>query len=320
MTRRRPLALLLCASLALACQSTERSSELAPSPSQAGTGAGPEPALADWTDARTRELAASRLGDQVVTLELAHLPAQAGDRPTLELRLVQRGQATTLWSDTVDPARRDQLWNASWLLAIEPEPGDRLALSMDEGATFMPVFDRAHPFLCPHERVAGVAGQPDWTRMPTLDRWAADVLQTAVWGCGENERGCRARSLAGATVHHSEPQTEALAREHAVEVRHAVAVLDRLPPSRRLAAALVDASVGHQAGLDAGQLRALGTAAARALGPDGPLGPEERRALSLRVLMAREELKKAPPARISPRVSIEALSAALEEKPRALGR
>jgi hypothetical protein len=48
------------------------------------------------------------------------------------------------------------------------------------------------------------------------------------------------------------------------------------------------------------------------VGPDGPLTEDERKALRLRVIAARNELKQAPKDQLSPRTSVEALSAGLK--------
>ncbi|MBI5542351.1 MAG: hypothetical protein HY901_00560 [Deltaproteobacteria bacterium] len=282
------------------------------------TPSGPAP----WPDARALKVAtASPTPNREERLELRHEPTGEALSARLKLVLVLPEGEQVLVDAQVSPSQRDGAWAAKYLLAAEPPPGNRRAISWDGGASFLAVLPFADGRLrfCPHEAVAAVNGSPDWSRMPTPERWATGVLETAVWGCDESGRRCKSRSLAGMTVHHAEPGSTPLTVAHEEEVRQAVAVLETLKIDRFLAAALLDAAVATQRGLDAAQLQKLGQLAAKALGPQGPLTDDQRKTMRLRVTMAREEAKRTPQGQLSPRMSIEALAAALDEVPQAVG-
>ncbi|MGC4115673.1 MAG: hypothetical protein QM765_13930 [Myxococcales bacterium] len=97
-------------------------------------------------------------------------------------------------------------------------------------------------------------------------------------------------------------------------------MLDGLKMDWLMAAGLLDATLNYQRGLSEEELVKLGKLTAKALADDGPLKEEERKALRLRVTMARAELKKMPKDQLSPRVSIQALTEALDGVPQAVGR
>lgn len=278
----------------------------------------PSPEPAPWPDARIRKLAlAMPTPQRAERLELRHAPSVDASRAKLSLVFLAPEREQVIAEAEVPLAQRDAAWGAAWRLVAEPPPGERRAISWDGGASFhalLPLGDGRWAF-CPHKKVAAAGGTPDWPEMLTLERWATGVLETAVWGCDAAGGRCKSRSLAGMTVHHSEPDSTPVPLAHEIEARQVVSILEKLTADRFLAAALLDASVTYQRGLDEAALETLGTQAAKALGPDGPLAETERKAMQLRVTMAREEFKKAPKAQISPRASIEALAKALGALP-----
>ena len=272
----------------------------------------PEAKLEPWSDARTRRLNAVSTGGGELVLELVHKPS--GRTPELSLQLVGKDSTQLLWTQVVPLTLRDRLWKAELALATEPA-GERLALTSDGGKTFHPIFKKglAAPLLCPHLTFPGISGAPDWSRFPTIELWAAGALETAVWGCDPKGRRCKSRSLANLAVHHSEPGgEELLPRFHDEELAAALPFVEDTTLDRRLAIALVDGAVTYQQGLDAAGLERLGRAAARALSHGSPLSLEERRALQLRAMMAKDEAKKRPKEQLSPRESIAALLAGVK--------
>jgi len=294
--------------LLLACPS-EKVAETAPD-------AGP----VVWSDAREKTVATLEVAPgKQVGLMLSYAPPGKDGSATVELKLQSAEGARPLWMAAPDPVRRDVLWSADWKLSSEPS-GDRLALSSDGGTTWRPVLKGPEGglFFCPHVKLPSEQGAVPWSKLPGLAEWAADVMETAVWGCDEQGRGCRARSLVGRVVHHSEPGEDPLGLSHGLEMQLALWTAERITPDRRLAVALVDASLGYQRGFSSDELKRLGGLAGKQLAAPGVLSPEEQRALQLRATLAREELKKGPGGQRSPRESIEALFAVLTDPPKAL--
>jgi hypothetical protein len=270
------------------------------------------PTVDAWPDARTRRIAVLAGPDGERTLELGHEPSAPDPSAFARLSLVlaSPGKKDTLWSEAVPLAQRDALWKTDFLVVREPSPGERLGVSTDGGASFRLVLalGAIGPVFCPHLKLSGISGAPDWLKAPSLEAWAAAVLETAVWGCDAQGRHCKHRSLAGLDSHHSEPGGEdLLPRFHDEELGPALAFAEGRKLDRKLASALVDAALTYQRVLDGPGLLRLGAAGAKALASDGPLSPGERKALHLRALLARDEAKKLPPAQLSPRESIAAL-------------
>ncbi len=311
----RSLCVLLCC-LALACTK--------PTPAAVEeAGADAAVALPAWPDARSVKLSTAHpTPDRAEVLELRHVPNGAPGRAHVKLVLVLPEGEHVLVDQHVPLSQRDALWGSRFLLVAEPLPGVRRAISWDGGASYAAVLPLApgRLFFCPHKKVEAVHGTPDWPKMLTLERWATGVLETAVWACDEAGQGCKSRSLAGMTVHHGEPEADLLAVAHHGELPAVLSVLETLKVDRFLAAALLDAAVTGQRGLDAEQLEKLGRHAALALGPTSPLTHEERKAMRLRVLMARDEVKKHPKEQLSPRLSVDALRQALADLPEELGK
>jgi hypothetical protein len=300
----RTIAAAAVAMVALGC----RAQDAAPS---AATMPQPTP----WPDARSLRVAAA--GEE--RLELRHEPAtEPGALPTVQLVLVAPESEQALFAQPVTLERRDALFGARWVLARESAPGERRAVSADGGVSFMVALPiGGERFLCSHVKLPSLQGLPDWPRLPTVEAWAAGVFETAVWSCDRSLARCRSRALANLPLHASDPDADPLATGHAQELRAALRAARDLRPSRALAVALVDAAVIAQPGLGALDLEAMGTLAGSLL-RKGPLGREERRALELRVSLARMEAKQTPADQLSPRTSIEALAAALEGIPEAI--
>ena len=308
----RKACLACLAALVLAsCPSKETGPAAKPSPPQPGTPSQP----VAWTDAMVLKLAlAMPAPDRQERLELRHEPQPDPARAHLKLVLVLPEGERTLLDQKAPLARRDELWSARWLLAVEPRPGVRRAISWDGGGNWAAVLSLADGSLvfCPHKTLAGINGLPDWSLMLTPERWATGLFETAVWGCDEAGDGCKARSLSGMTVHHSETDAVVLAVSHETEMHAALANLDSFAPDRLLVSGALDACVNWQAGLSAAELEKLGQYTAKLLGPQGPLTEEERKALRLRVIAGRNEAKKTPKDQVSPRACVEALASALQ--------
>jgi len=274
---------------------------------------------AAWTDARSLKLAMATLtSGSVERLELRHEPIADAEHARLKLVLLTSDGERVLVDETVPLAQRDAAWSARCLLVAEPPPGARRAISIDGGASWLTLLPLpgGKLQLCPHKKVAAVGGTPDWPMMLTAERWATGVLETAVWRCDEAGAHCLAGSqVTGMTVHHSEPDADVLVVSHEEEMHAAIAVFETLAVDRFLGAALLDAAVTRQRGLDQAELEKLGRHAAKALGPQGPFTVEQRKAMRLRVLMARDEAKKTAKDQLSPRASVAALIAALEDLP-----
>lgn len=269
--------------------------------------AGPAP----WTDARTLKVAVSSPApDRSERLELRHLPDGGPERAHLVLVLDLPEGEKVLSDARVPLALRDVAWAARWMLVPEPAPGTRRAVSWDAGASFASVMTlpNGQLWFCPHKTMPGVNTLPDWPKMLTPERWAPGVLETAVWGCDEAGR-CEASSQANMTVHHSHPEKDFLVVSQEQELHAVLAIVEALPMDRFLGAALVDATLSFRKGATAEELEKLGSLAARALGPGGPFGEEERKAMRLRAQLGRDEAKKTPPGQLSPRRSIEAFFA-----------
>lgn len=314
----RLVAVLALAALSAACSSKTSTAPEAPAKPAPATAPGP----AAWTDARTLKLAVAMPSpDRTERLELRHEPSADPALAHLKLVLVLPEGEQVLVDEYVPLPLRDAAWGAQCLLVPEPPPGVRRGLSTDGGKTFHALLPLAAGrwAFCPHKKVEAVSGTPNWPEMLTLERWATGVLETAVWGCDEAGSKCQTRSLAGMTVHHGEPEQVPLAVSHQTEVHQVLSVADGLKVDRLLAAGLLDAALNYQRGLDEAELTKLGQLAAKALAEGGPLTDEERKALRMRVTMAREELKKAPKEQRSPRVSIAALVAGLDSVPTQVG-
>lgn len=311
------------AALALAGLCSACTKPAAPAPQEKPATAAAPSGLAAWTDSRTLKLAvAMPTPARTERLELRHEP-NPGDPARARLKLVYgvpEGEAVIV-DEEVSLEQRDAAWGASYLLVAEPNPGNRRAVSSDGGKTYLALLPLGAGkwAFCPHKKVAAVSTTPNWPEMLTLERWATGVLETAVWGCDAAGRACKSRSMAGMTVHHGEPDAVPLAVSHETELRQALSVLDGLKVDRLMAAALLDATVNYQRGLDEAELAKLGRLAAKALADDGALTEEERKALRMRVTMARSELKKMPKDQLSPRVSVQALADGLDGVPQAVG-
>lgn len=303
MTRSMPL-------LALALAHLACSRPAAPTPPATPTPPGPAP----WSEARALKVAVSSPAPgRTERLELRHLPEGGPERARVQLVLVLPEGEEVLSDARVPLAVRDAAWAARWMLVPEPAPGQRRAISWDGGASYASVMrlPNGELWLCPHKTMPSVNTLPDWPKMLNPERWAPGVLETAVWGCDEAGR-CKASSQANMTVHHSDPEKDFLVASQEAELHAVLAVVESLPMDRFLGAGLVDATLSYRKGASAEELEKLGRLAARALGPDGPFGEEERKAMRLRAQLGRDEAKKAPEDQLSPRRSIEAFFAGEE--------
>jgi hypothetical protein len=165
---------------------------------RAGLAPRPPAALAPWTDARTLELAVARPApDRTERLELRHEPNPAEPaRARLKLVFVLPEGEQVLVDERVSLEQRDAAWGASYQLIAEPPPGARRAVSDDGGKTYLALLPLGvgRWAFCPHQKVEAVNGTPSWPEMLALERWAAGLLETAVWAATRRAGGAsRAR-------------------------------------------------------------------------------------------------------------------------------
>ncbi len=259
---------------------------------------------------------ATSKGGEALELTLTYQPKGAFFPLTLTAGPAGKGRA--IWVSAGGAEQVRALFAAPWVLAMEPDGKERLAVSMDGGKSWRIVFEDAGEFLlCPHLSFPGSDGRPDWSKAPSAADLVAGVMETAVWGCSDLFT-CKSRPLTAMPAHHTNADQELLSSPQPLEMEYALEVAGKLPLDRRLAVALVDAALGYQPKLDREKLRKLGTLAGKALSQSGPLSVEERKTLTVRVALAQQEAKKAPAEQLSPRESIAALSEAMAV-PQAVG-